>query len=124
MQPHPLSRQETTKRRCHGRQGQAGPNGVAVSGRQRAHRESAQRFDADNTAFICECSDPNCTERLHATLDEYEDVRADGATFMTTPGHVDQDIERVAADRGRFQVIEKIQRTVRATVKRLNPRTA
>jgi hypothetical protein len=86
--------------------------------------ESAQRFDADNTAFICECSDPNCTERLHATLDEYEDVRADGATFMTTPGHVDQDIERVVADRGRFQVIEKIQPTVRATVKRLNPRVA
>jgi hypothetical protein len=86
--------------------------------------ESAQRFESDSTAFVCECSDPACTARVHATLDEYEVVRADGATFMTTPGHVDKDIERIVADRGRFQIVEKIQRTVRATVKRLNPRTA
>jgi hypothetical protein len=86
--------------------------------------ESAQNFESDSTAFVCECSDPACTARVHATLDEYEEVRADGATFLTTPGHVDEDIEHVVSDRGRFQIIEKIQRTVRATVKRLNPRTA
>jgi uncharacterized protein (DUF1499 family) len=84
--------------------------------------ESAQRFDADRTQFVCECSDPNCTHRLAATLDEYEDVRADGATFMLTPGHAENDIERVLEDRGRFQIVEKTQQTVRATVRRLNPR--
>ncbi len=84
--------------------------------------ESAQRFDADRTQFVCECSDPNCTHRLAATLDEYEDVRADGATFMLTPGHAENDIERVLEDRGRFQIVEKMQQTVRATVRRLNPR--
>jgi hypothetical protein len=84
--------------------------------------ESAQRFDADSTQFVCECADPNCTHRLEATLDEYEDVRADGATFMLTPGHADTDIERVLEDRGGFQVVEKVQKTVRATVRRLNPR--
>jgi len=86
--------------------------------------ESAQRFDSESTAFVCECSDPTCTARVHATLDEYEEVRADGATFLTTPGHADEDIERVVSDRGRFQIVEKIQRAVRATVKRLNPRVA
>jgi len=86
--------------------------------------ESAQRFEADSTSFVCECADPSCTERLHATLDEYEEVRADGTTFMTMPGHVDEDIERVVADRGGFQIIEKMQRVVRDTVERLNPRTA
>jgi hypothetical protein len=85
--------------------------------------ESAQRFDADRTDFVCECSDPNCTHRLEATLDQYEDVRADGATFMTVPGHEDADIEQVVARRGRFQVVEKMQRVVRDTVERLNPRT-
>ena len=84
--------------------------------------ESAQRFDADSTQFVCECADPNCTHRLQATLDEYEDVRADGATFMLAPGHAHNDIERVLADRGRFHVVEKVQKTVRATVRRLNPR--
>jgi hypothetical protein len=86
--------------------------------------ESAQRFEADSTQFVCECADPNCTDRVDATLDEYEEVRADGATFMLTPGHEQEDIERVVADRGRFNVVEKVQRTVRATVKRLNPRPA
>ena len=86
--------------------------------------ESAQRFEADSTQFVCECADPNCTDRVEATLDEYEEVRANGATFMLTPGHVQEDIERVVSDRGRFHVVEKVQRTVRETVKRLNPRPA
>jgi hypothetical protein len=85
--------------------------------------ESAQRFEADSTQFVCECADPNCTHRLAATLDEYEEVRADGATFMLAPGHAHKDIERVLEDRGGFHVVEKVQKTVRATVQRLNPRT-
>ena len=85
--------------------------------------ESAQRFEADSTQFVCECADPNCTHRLEATLDEYEDVRADGATFLLAPGHAHNDIERVLEDRGRFHVVEKVQKTVRATVQRLNPRS-
>ena len=84
--------------------------------------ESDQRFDVDTTQFVCECADPNCTHRLHVTLDEYEDVRADGAPFMLAPGHAHHDIERVREDRGGFHIVEKVQKTVRATVKRLNPR--
>jgi transcription initiation factor TFIID subunit TAF12 len=85
--------------------------------------ESAQRFDAHSTQFVCECADANCTHRLEVTLDEYEDVRADGATFMLVPGHEHDDIERVIAKRGGFNVVEKVQRTVRETVRRLDPRT-
>jgi hypothetical protein len=84
--------------------------------------ESAQRFAADTTEFVCECADPHCTHRVEATLDEYEDVRADGATFLLVPGHAQTDIERVVADRGHFHIVEKVQKTVRATVQRLNPR--
>jgi uncharacterized protein (DUF1499 family) len=84
--------------------------------------ESAQRFDVDSTQFVCECADPNCTHRVEASLEEYEDVRADGATFMLAPGHAHKDIEQVLEDRGRFHVVEKVQKTVRATVQRLNPR--
>ena len=84
--------------------------------------ESAQRFDAHSTQFVCECADANCTHRLEVTLDEYEDVRADGATFMLVPGHEHHDIERVIEKRGGFNVVEKVQRTVRETVRRLDPR--
>jgi transcription initiation factor TFIID subunit TAF12 len=85
--------------------------------------ESAQRFDADSTQFVCECADAHCTNRLEATLDEYEEVREDGATFMLVPGHHHDDIERVVKDRGRFHIVEKMQATVRQTVLRLDPRT-
>ena len=84
--------------------------------------ESAQQFQADTTQFVCECADPNCTHRIDVTLEEYEDVRADGATFMLEPGHEHEDIERIVERRGRFHVVEKVQKTVRATVQRLNPR--
>jgi hypothetical protein len=86
--------------------------------------ESAERFDAESTQFVCECADPGCAHRLEATLDEYEEVRADGATFMLAPGHEHTDIERVVARRSRFNVVEKVQTTVRDIVRRLNPRTA
>jgi transcription initiation factor TFIID subunit TAF12 len=84
--------------------------------------ESAERFDASSTEFVCECADPSCVHRVEATLDEYEDVRSDGATFLLAPGHADDSIETLVADRGRFHVVEKIQESVRATVRRLNPR--
>jgi transcription initiation factor TFIID subunit TAF12 len=86
--------------------------------------ESAQRFDADATEFVCECADANCTHRLEATLEEYEEVRSDGATFMLAPGHEHDDIERVVDTRHRFNIVEKVQSTVRETVRRLNPRPA
>lgn len=85
--------------------------------------ESAQRFDARSTEFVCECSDPSCTDRVEATLDEYEDVRSDGAKFLLVPGHEDPSIERVVASTGRFRIVEKVQRRVRSVVMRLNPRS-
>ena len=84
--------------------------------------ESAERFDADAMEFVCECSDPNCAHRVEATLDEYEHVRSDGATFLVAPDHADTEIESVVERRGRFDVVEKLQARVRAVVRRLNPR--
>jgi hypothetical protein len=83
---------------------------------------TAARFHAVSTQFVCECSDPTCAHRLDATLDEYEDVRSHGAKFMLAPGHEHTDIERIVDARGRFEVVEKVQRTVRDTVRRLDPR--
>ncbi|HLY94273.1 MAG TPA: hypothetical protein VKP14_05470 [Gaiellaceae bacterium] len=85
--------------------------------------ETAKDFDAKRPEFICECDDPSCTHRVEASLDEYEEVRADPATFMVVPGHDDEEIERVIALRGgRFVIVEKVQRAVRNLVRHLNPR--
>jgi hypothetical protein len=86
--------------------------------------ENARRFDAGSTDFICECADPRCTERVEATLEEYERVRANGARFLLAPGHRDSSIELIVERRRDFVVVEKVQAAARALARRLNPRAA
>jgi hypothetical protein len=85
--------------------------------------ENARRFDVGSTAFICECDDPQCTQRVEATLQEYEDVRANGARFLIAPGHRDAAIELIIERHLRFTVIEKVNTAARALARRLDPRT-
>jgi len=84
--------------------------------------ESAERFDAAETEFVCECSDPNCTHRVAASLAEYEQVRDEATTFLVLPGHEQRDIEKVVEDRGSFRIVDKVHGIVRRTVIRLDPR--
>jgi hypothetical protein len=85
--------------------------------------ESAERFQADETRFVCECADPECTERVHATLDEYERVRSDGTQFLLVAGHEDTRVERVVErPRARFAIVKKVNDVVARTVRRLDPR--
>jgi hypothetical protein len=84
--------------------------------------ESAQRVDAADAQFVCECADTTCTERVPAPLDAYEDVRSDGTHFLLAPGHEDADVERVIERKRRYQVVEKFNQAVAARVRRLDPR--
>jgi hypothetical protein len=84
--------------------------------------ERAAEFDADDAEFVCECGDPACTHRIPASLDEYEQVRAEGDLFLVAEGHEEApDVERVVAREGRFNVVRKV-RELGALVRRLNPR--
>jgi hypothetical protein len=85
--------------------------------------ESAERFDSDQAEFVCECADQECTERVAATLDEYERARADATHFILCPGHEDTRVERVVERRGgRFAIVEKFNDSVARTVRKLDPR--
>jgi hypothetical protein len=85
--------------------------------------ETVQRFDAKETEFVCECADPECAERIPATLDQYEQVRSDGTHFLLVPGHEDTKVERVVErPHRRLAVVKKFNATVARTVRRLNPR--
>ena len=86
--------------------------------------ESADRFNARDAEFVCECADPACAERVPATLDQYEEVRSDGTHFLVTPGHELPEVERVVKrPHKRFAVVEKFNSVVARSVRRLNPRT-
>ena len=84
--------------------------------------ESAQRFDADEAEFVCECGDRSCTHRLQATLDDYERARTRSTRFLLASGHENESIEKVVERRGPYQIVEKFERTVVATVSSLDPR--
>jgi hypothetical protein len=84
--------------------------------------ESAQGFDSEEATFVCECADPTCTEQVPVALEDYEDVRADGAQFLLAHDHEDEEIERVVEKRRRYQVVQKVHDVVAAWARRLNPR--
>jgi hypothetical protein len=84
--------------------------------------ESAEGFDAEEADFVCECGEQACTERVPATLDEYERVRSDSTRFLIRPGHENERIERVLERRSRFAIVEKFHDSVVAIVRKLDPR--
>jgi alpha-D-ribose 1-methylphosphonate 5-triphosphate diphosphatase PhnM len=57
--------------------------------------------------YLCECDRPGCYERVRATREEYESVRAVATHFIVLAGHEDRQIERVAFSNERFLTIEK-----------------
>ena len=85
--------------------------------------ESAEQFEAGDASFVCECADPSCTERVDAQLSDYETVRAEGASFLTVPGHELPDRESVLERRSRFQVVRK-RGSLGMLARRLNPRAS
>jgi hypothetical protein len=84
--------------------------------------ESAQRTDGEASAFVCECADADCTEKVEAPIEVYEDVRSDATKFLLAPGHEDERVERVVEERPRYEVVRKVHRIVAAHVRRLDPR--
>lgn len=77
---------------------------------------AAERLDADETSFVCECSDVTCTDRIEAPLDDYERIRENPTHFLLAPGHEAAAFERVVAKRRGYWVVEKVERTMRRIV--------
>ena len=44
--------------------------------------ESAERFHAIETHFVCECGDPRCTNQIEATLDHYVSARTEAPRLV------------------------------------------
>jgi hypothetical protein len=85
-------------------------------------KEAADRFDSTSAEFVCECGDPNCTDRIEVPLEEYDEVRDEPTRFVVGPGHVMGPIEKVVERRRRYAVIEKVDRVVARVARQLNPR--
>jgi len=75
----------------------------------------------ENTEWICECADTDCTVRVAATLPEYEKVRSNPRTFIVCRGHIHPEVERVLSETDRYMVVEKIDHAGQIA-ETLNPR--
>jgi hypothetical protein len=60
-------------------------------------------------AWICECANHRCSERIRMSAEEYEAIRSDGARFFVATGdeHVWPDVEVVTDRNDRYWIVEK-----------------
>ena len=61
----------------------------------------------DHFEFICECASSSCFERISLSLEQYEGIRAEGATFVVSPGHVYDEIELVTERQPSYWFVRK-----------------
>jgi hypothetical protein len=85
---------------------------------------TAERFEAVEVDFVCECADPRCAHRLTADLQDYEEVRSEPTRFLLAPGHSEPAIERVVEQNHEYNVVEKFGPVVSEIVRALDPRAA
>jgi hypothetical protein len=67
----------------------------------------ARGFEGDRVAFLCECADIACKERITLRRREYELVRSDARQFVLIPGHELLEAEEVVMRQERFLLVRK-----------------
>jgi hypothetical protein len=76
--------------------------------RRDVNERRLERSDDDEIEFVCECTDPACSEVVSLTVGECEFIRSVPTRLVVTLGHANHETERVLMEEpGRFQVVEK-----------------
>jgi hypothetical protein len=58
-------------------------------------------------AFLCECADDDCVERVDVTLADWEAVASAHNHFLMIAGHQRSDDEEVVGSLGKFEIARK-----------------
>ena len=61
---------------------------------------------AEETAFVCECSNDGCVQRIRVPGDVYERVRQNPRRFLLVPGH-ENEFERIVERANGYLIVEK-----------------
>jgi hypothetical protein len=70
---------------------------------------NAGRLSLEAMPFVCECAQFGCGAPVYLTLDEFRSVRSTPGHFVTIPGHVDAERERLVVSTGRYAVVTEIE---------------
>jgi hypothetical protein len=57
--------------------------------------------------FLCECADPGCSGRIHATVAEFDGAHEDPDGSFLLPGHTRPAGEKVLSSEGRFDIVTR-----------------
>jgi hypothetical protein len=81
-------------------------------------------LESEQLDLLCECGDPNCSERIVMTHSEYEQVRSESKLFAVSPGHEIPDVERVIDRRKGYDIVEKTAGAPERIAEQTDPRRA
>jgi hypothetical protein len=61
-------------------------------------------------AWVCECANGTCSERVEMSASEYEEIRSGGARFFVAPSdeHLWPDVEVVTKRNDRYWIVVKV----------------
>ena len=57
--------------------------------------------------FFCECSDPDCFEKIRISIEQFKDIHNRSEQFVVVDGHEQTDIEEVVSRDLGYIVVEK-----------------
>jgi hypothetical protein len=71
---------------------------------------SDERLGTDRSmdSYLCECGDRGCSDPIHLTRQEYEDVRSVPTRFAIALNHENPHVDRVLVENPRFATVEKV----------------
>jgi hypothetical protein len=78
--------------------------------------------DRPMDSYLCECADGGCTEPIHLTRQEYEDIRSVPIRFAIALNHENPEIDRVLVENQRFATVEKCSGTHAKVARATDPR--
>lgn len=72
-------------------------------------KQHSPQAELDNLKilFNCECSNPDCKERIPLTLKEYELLHTKRARFVIKKGHDEPSVEKVKATGSGMAIVDK-----------------
>ena len=79
-------------------------------------------LDRSIDTYLCECSDPRCTEPIRLTRPEYESVRAVAVRFAIALKHENPEIDLLVTENDRFATVDKFYGLGRRIAMATNPR--
>jgi len=85
------------------------------------HRQFALAHDRP-LEILCECDRTACTEKLTVSVEVYERVRADSASFLVSPGHEDPRVEDIVDSGGNYVIVRKRSGEPRRIAAQTDPR--